>query len=1209
MQRLSREQILQAIMQKSQTQVQQTQAPQTQAPQTQAPQILATSMFPTIEPVAQGTVAQGTVAQGPIIPLPIVAQGTDITPGEEAIAEPGPAEDKCPPPPKDVPPGTLQPYFLNNRVAFLSYVQNTLAPMFKTLPEAKSCDNLQQTTTAPHQNLIKNYLNITTPYRGLLLFHGLGTGKTGSSIGVAEGFKTWKQVVVLTPASLRRNYIEEIKRWGDPFYRVNNYWTPAVITAENKAEYQQRFINMLPTTYFVEGKKIFVADMERVDTPNFNQLNAEDRIALQQQIETMIKHKYMFLNYNNEKDLSQANLKKLNKQSPSGNFFDNKVVIIDEVQHFISPIVNALNRDNTVSLTHFKQSRAGFVYDLMITANNIRLVFLSGTPVVNYRNELAVLFNLLRGYIVTYSFSLQNTNETKQKRIEEWVKSTNGYIDYYKLTKANDKMTLTVSLNPYLFRNIVMPEKGVSIYKGTKLTQEERSLCVDDHDKVKEHIKENLKSFGYTDQDIVDQVENVYEALPKTLQAFTDMFIDVKEDAGSKRPIYSLKNKQTLQHRIVGLASFFENTNEDLMPVLNPLNLVQLDFSNYQFDYYVKQRLLEIEEDSKVKKKSSKKAQTEQAVAAQPNLLEMMQLDPNINKQMANGAYRSKSRLACNFAYPKEPLLGVSRPLCSEHASDAQMDGLTAAHVVEEDESFNAADAEAFSSIGSDEEVDSGDEDLFTGDGDSDEESGTDEEEDDIVSANSDEEDEDHMVSANSDENEDDEEDEEEHEENEEEHQEEEEDEEQPRAKSRRSTKRNLPTARASARKTRRVISSSESVIGDRPEPPKEEWTQQPRKHCKQLILQQLQLMNHYRNKFLGPATLKTYSPKFHKIIQTIKANPKEKHLVYSCFLTIEGITLFRLALLANGFAELKLKLVGKTYTIDEENMTQADWAKPKFMTHTTNSPLSPNVNELTKQELRNLFNVSKPEDWATLAPGIYKFYKQKFGAEALQHMTNNMGDIAQVMLITGSSAEGISLKAVCHVHIMEPYWHPVRQDQVIGRARRLCSHNMLPKEQQTVTVHLYLMKFSAEQLQRLRDTAYTKIMITDDNKTSDQHLYELSEAKRQLNKLMYETIESTAIDCTINHKTPGLQCFEKQVTNPEITFLYEPDYKADLTDEQRSKTVGQAIPVNIGPRRLFYYPATKTLVEGQGDTSKVLLPGRDIPQKTYDTVVAMAKR
>ena len=40
--------------------------------------------------------------------------------------------------------------------------------------------------------------------------------------------------------------------------------------------------------------------------------------------------------------------------------------------------------------------------------------------------------------------------------------------------------------------------------------------------------------------------------------------------------------------------------------------------------------------------------------------------------------------------------------------------------------------------------------------------------------------------------------------------------------------------------------------------------------------------------------------------------------------------------------------------------------------------------------------------------------------------------------MITASGAEGTSLRNVRFVHLVDPYWHPVRREQVIGRARRI---------------------------------------------------------------------------------------------------------------------------------------------------------------------------
>ena len=102
--------------------------------------------------------------------------------------------------------------------------------------------------------------------------------------------------------------------------------------------------------------------------------------------------------------------------------------------------------------------------------------------------------------------------------------------------------------------------------------------------------------------------------------------------------------------------------------------------------------------------------------------------------------------------------------------------------------------------------------------------------------------------------------------------------------------------------------------------------------------------------------------------------------------------------------------------------------------------------------------------------------------------------------MITSSGSEGINLRNTRYVHIMEPYWHPVRLEQVIGRARRICSHKALPLALQTVEVFVYLMIFSPEQLKsddaiELKRKDLSK-GVPKQPITSDQYLYEISEIK-----------------------------------------------------------------------------------------------------------------
>lgn len=81
---------------------------------------------------------------------------------------------------------------------------------------------------------------------------------------------------------------------------------------------------------------------------------------------------------------------------------------------------------------------------------------------------------------------------------------------------------------------------------------------------------------------------------------------------------------------------------------------------------------------------------------------------------------------------------------------------------------------------------------------------------------------------------------------------------------------------------------------------------------------------------------------------------------------------------------------------------------------------------------------------------------ERKKALEMFNSPDNINGNVIKCLLITSAGAEGISLKNVRQVHIMEPHWNNNREEQVIGRAMRLCSHVNLKPNEQNVSIYKY---------------------------------------------------------------------------------------------------------------------------------------------------------
>ena len=317
----------------------------------------------------------------------------------------------------------------------------------------------------------------------------------------------------------------------------------------------------------------------------------------------------------------------------------------------------------------------------------------------------------------------------------------------------------------------------------------------------------------------------------------------------------------------------------------------------------------------------------------------------------------------------------------------------------------------------------------------------------------------------------------------------------------------------------------------------------------------QLALAKLNSEEYLSPSSLSQYSPKFSKILENV-SNPDHRgtHLLYSNFREVEGIEILRMAMMHHGLDEFKLQKNRGEWEI--ANLSD----KPKFVLYTG----SENAQE--RELIRNIYNGS----WEQLPSSLKTPLIERYGDQK-----NLYGDVIKIMMITASGAEGINLKNTRYVHIVEPYWHMIRIEQVVGRARRICSHEDLPKELRTVKVFFYMATFSEEQQnnEKYKELRRRDVSKRDPNRatTTDESLYEIADIKYKINLHLLNAIKGTAIDCQVYAK-PGQEfsCYNVG-RGANNQFLSLPALEQDAHERPQAKTVNVDL-ISFQYQKLKYY-------------------------------------
>jgi hypothetical protein len=208
-----------------------------------------------------------------------------------------------------------------------------------------------------HQQMLSNLINPDTPYRGLLVMHGLGTGKTGVGIAIAEKFKEQvskynTKIHILVPGpNLKETWKSEIiKSTGNTYVEYTDKSLQNNDAAMNNAllRAMQYYRIMSYRSFF---KKVLGDRILEVVSDKDNSK----------------KVKYRKIGDEYERDVSADRIYDLN----------DTLLIIDEAHNVTGNYGDAVKH-------------------IIKSSKNLKILLLTATPMKNLADDVLFLINLLR---------------------------------------------------------------------------------------------------------------------------------------------------------------------------------------------------------------------------------------------------------------------------------------------------------------------------------------------------------------------------------------------------------------------------------------------------------------------------------------------------------------------------------------------------------------------------------------------------------------------------------------------------------------------------------------------------------------------------------------------------------------------------------------------------------------------------------------------
>ena len=277
------------------------------------------------------------------------------------------------------------------------------------------CKDFEKTS---YQYFVSNYISNRTPYKSILLYHGVGVGKTCSAITLAEGFLTYHsayeepKIWVIMPLALKNSFKDQIFNYTD----IEDF---------------NRLANQCTGDLYIKLAQI---------------LRDSNKEKLQTKIKKLIKTRYRLFTYEGFATFIE------NEYIDKGKIVKDKVIIVDEAHNIRSMATTSSSSENSEKRVYSS------LVDVLSDGINNRLVLLSATPMYNKPEDIFDLLYLLclndkRQDILSLPFPtfFNDKNVLNKKAVSTIERLSQNYVSYL---KGKNPFTFAIQLSPKYLNNI-----------------------------------------------------------------------------------------------------------------------------------------------------------------------------------------------------------------------------------------------------------------------------------------------------------------------------------------------------------------------------------------------------------------------------------------------------------------------------------------------------------------------------------------------------------------------------------------------------------------------------------------------------------------------------------------------------------------------------------------------------------------------------------